>query len=271
MYVSSLFISTKLLNFAYCHFHTHIMPLHVLHFLWLSQIYIITSIISSFIPNRNASILSRYGIFLYIIKFEIKWICKYFMEQGKRKYKILLFIYMTNWLLTNTFISIYLTYLHIHFLMLVFIKTMCSKSFSFSSPSLPLSISLSSPFSPSSYSLSDIRRIGVILIGHQRRIVSSIQTLRLHMMHIQEKGFHVWKYYIKPVFCASAFLQRKIYPLQLILLILQTSLHSPQSPVQTMAAHLPFMLPPWISRSCYTGPLRIACKWNAGPLQIITT
>ncbi|CAK7310089.1 Ephrin type-A receptor 6 [Vulpes lagopus] len=40
-------------------------------------------------------------------------------------------------------------------------------------------------------SIDDIRRIGVLLIGHQRRIVSSIQTLRLHMMHIQEKGFHV--------------------------------------------------------------------------------
>uniref|UniRef100_A0A8C6ZYP6 receptor protein-tyrosine kinase n=1 Tax=Nothoprocta perdicaria TaxID=30464 RepID=A0A8C6ZYP6_NOTPE len=39
--------------------------------------------------------------------------------------------------------------------------------------------------------LVDIRRIGVVLIGHQRRIVSSLQTLRLHMMHIQEKGFHV--------------------------------------------------------------------------------
>ncbi|RMC01711.1 hypothetical protein DUI87_21726 [Hirundo rustica rustica] len=39
--------------------------------------------------------------------------------------------------------------------------------------------------------IDDIRRIGVALIGHQRRIVSSLQTLRLHMMHIQEKGFHV--------------------------------------------------------------------------------
>ncbi|XP_049680719.1 ephrin type-A receptor 6 isoform X6 [Accipiter gentilis] len=39
--------------------------------------------------------------------------------------------------------------------------------------------------------IDDIRRIGVVLIGHQRRIVSSLQTLRLHMMHIQEKGFHV--------------------------------------------------------------------------------
>ncbi|XP_053312896.1 ephrin type-A receptor 6 [Spea bombifrons] len=39
--------------------------------------------------------------------------------------------------------------------------------------------------------IDDIRRIGVSLIGHQRRIVSSIQTLRLQMMHIQEKGFHV--------------------------------------------------------------------------------
>ncbi|XP_040519972.1 ephrin type-A receptor 6 isoform X8 [Gallus gallus] len=40
-------------------------------------------------------------------------------------------------------------------------------------------------------SIDDIRRIGIVLIGHQRRIVSSLQTLRLHMMHIQEKGFHV--------------------------------------------------------------------------------
>ncbi|KAM4048289.1 ephrin type-A receptor 6 isoform 1-T1 [Anomaloglossus baeobatrachus] len=40
-------------------------------------------------------------------------------------------------------------------------------------------------------SIDDIRRIGVTLIGHQRRIVSSIQTLRLQMMHLQEKGFHV--------------------------------------------------------------------------------
>ncbi|XP_025021104.1 ephrin type-A receptor 6 [Python bivittatus] len=40
-------------------------------------------------------------------------------------------------------------------------------------------------------SIDDIRRIGVGLIGHQRRIVSSLQTLRLHMMHIQDKGFHV--------------------------------------------------------------------------------
>ncbi|XP_033002638.1 ephrin type-A receptor 6 isoform X2 [Lacerta agilis] len=40
-------------------------------------------------------------------------------------------------------------------------------------------------------SIDEIRRIGVVLIGHQRRIVSSLQTLRLHMMHIQEKGFHV--------------------------------------------------------------------------------
>ncbi|KAM9031686.1 ephrin type-A receptor 6 isoform X2 [Sarcophilus harrisii] len=40
-------------------------------------------------------------------------------------------------------------------------------------------------------SIDDIRRIGVILIGHQRRIMSSIQTLRLHMIHIQEKGYHV--------------------------------------------------------------------------------
>ncbi|XP_054021729.1 ephrin type-A receptor 6 isoform X1 [Dryobates pubescens] len=39
--------------------------------------------------------------------------------------------------------------------------------------------------------IDDIRRIGVVLIGHQRRIVSSLQTLQLHMMHMQEKGFHV--------------------------------------------------------------------------------
>uniref|UniRef100_A0A4W5MTB6 SAM domain-containing protein n=1 Tax=Hucho hucho TaxID=62062 RepID=A0A4W5MTB6_9TELE len=40
-------------------------------------------------------------------------------------------------------------------------------------------------------SFEDVRRIGVVLIGHQRRIVSSIQTLRLQLLHQQEKGFHV--------------------------------------------------------------------------------
>ncbi|KAM8977020.1 ephrin type-A receptor 6 [Pelodytes ibericus] len=40
-------------------------------------------------------------------------------------------------------------------------------------------------------SIDDVRIIGITLIGHQRRIVSSIQTLRLQIMHIQEKGFHV--------------------------------------------------------------------------------
>lgn len=38
----------------------------------------------------------------------------------------------------------------------------------------------------------DVRQIGITLIGHQRRIVSSIQTLRLHLLQVQEKGFHVW-------------------------------------------------------------------------------
>ncbi|KAJ8350636.1 hypothetical protein SKAU_G00257660, partial [Synaphobranchus kaupii] len=38
--------------------------------------------------------------------------------------------------------------------------------------------------------IEDIRRIGITLIGHQRRIVSSIQTLRLQLLHVQEKGFH---------------------------------------------------------------------------------
>lgn len=37
----------------------------------------------------------------------------------------------------------------------------------------------------------DVRRIGVALIGHQRRIVSSIQTLRMQLLQQQEKGFHV--------------------------------------------------------------------------------
>lgn len=37
----------------------------------------------------------------------------------------------------------------------------------------------------------DVRRIGVELIGHQRRIISSVQTLRLQLLHEQEKGFHV--------------------------------------------------------------------------------
>ncbi|XP_054471845.1 ephrin type-A receptor 6-like [Anoplopoma fimbria] len=40
-------------------------------------------------------------------------------------------------------------------------------------------------------SIEDVRRIGVELIGHQRRISSSVQTLRLQLMHEQEKGFHV--------------------------------------------------------------------------------
>uniref|UniRef100_A0A3B5BC09 receptor protein-tyrosine kinase n=1 Tax=Stegastes partitus TaxID=144197 RepID=A0A3B5BC09_9TELE len=39
--------------------------------------------------------------------------------------------------------------------------------------------------------LSDIRRIGVCLIGHQRRIISSIQSLRLQLHHIQQSGFQV--------------------------------------------------------------------------------
>ncbi|KAF7689417.1 ephrin type-A receptor 6 [Silurus meridionalis] len=43
----------------------------------------------------------------------------------------------------------------------------------------------------SSMSIDDVRRIGVSLIGHQRRIVSSIQTLRLQILHIQQSGFHV--------------------------------------------------------------------------------
>ncbi|TDH07041.1 hypothetical protein EPR50_G00119720 [Perca flavescens] len=40
-------------------------------------------------------------------------------------------------------------------------------------------------------SIEDVRRIGVELIGHQRRITSSVQTLRLQLLHEQEKGFHV--------------------------------------------------------------------------------
>uniref|UniRef100_A0A673AYX9 Ephrin type-A receptor 6 n=1 Tax=Sphaeramia orbicularis TaxID=375764 RepID=A0A673AYX9_9TELE len=40
-------------------------------------------------------------------------------------------------------------------------------------------------------SIEDVRRIGVELIGHQRRIISSVQTLRLQLLHEQEKGFHV--------------------------------------------------------------------------------
>ncbi|XP_061697749.1 ephrin type-A receptor 6-like [Syngnathoides biaculeatus] len=40
-------------------------------------------------------------------------------------------------------------------------------------------------------SIEDVRRIGVDLIGHQRRIISSIRTLHLQLLHEQEKGFHV--------------------------------------------------------------------------------
>lgn len=47
-------------------------------------------------------------------------------------------------------------------------------------------------FSASPLGPRDVRRIGVELIGHQRRISSSVQTLRLQLLHEQEKGFHVW-------------------------------------------------------------------------------
>uniref|UniRef100_A0A3P8X8S7 Ephrin type-A receptor 6 n=1 Tax=Esox lucius TaxID=8010 RepID=A0A3P8X8S7_ESOLU len=45
--------------------------------------------------------------------------------------------------------------------------------------------------SVSAMTLEDVRRIGVSLIGHQRRIVSSIQTLRLQLLSDQHNGFHV--------------------------------------------------------------------------------
>ncbi|XP_029600741.1 ephrin type-A receptor 6-like [Salmo trutta] len=44
--------------------------------------------------------------------------------------------------------------------------------------------------SVSTMSIEDIRRIGVSLIGHQRRIVSSIQSLRLQFLNVQYNGFH---------------------------------------------------------------------------------
>ncbi|XP_061670983.1 ephrin type-A receptor 6 isoform X2 [Syngnathoides biaculeatus] len=43
----------------------------------------------------------------------------------------------------------------------------------------------------STMSIDDIRRIGICLIGHQRRIISSIQSLRLQFHHIQHSGFQV--------------------------------------------------------------------------------
>ncbi|XP_071002465.1 ephrin type-A receptor 6-like, partial [Oncorhynchus clarkii lewisi] len=45
--------------------------------------------------------------------------------------------------------------------------------------------------SVSTMSIEDIRRIGVSLIGHQRRIVSSIQSLRLQFLTVQHNGFHI--------------------------------------------------------------------------------
>ncbi|XP_030198575.1 ephrin type-A receptor 6 [Gadus morhua] len=45
--------------------------------------------------------------------------------------------------------------------------------------------------SVASMSIEDVRHIGVELIGHQRRIVSSIQTLRLQLLHEHDQGFHV--------------------------------------------------------------------------------
>ncbi|KAM4593916.1 ephrin type-A receptor 6-like isoform 2-T2 [Odontesthes bonariensis] len=43
----------------------------------------------------------------------------------------------------------------------------------------------------STMSIDDIKRIGVCLIGHQRRIISSIQSLRLQLHHIHQSGFQV--------------------------------------------------------------------------------
>ncbi|XP_045888726.1 ephrin type-A receptor 6 isoform X1 [Micropterus dolomieu] len=43
----------------------------------------------------------------------------------------------------------------------------------------------------STMSIDDIRRIGICLIGHQRRIISSVQSLRLQLHHIQQSGFQV--------------------------------------------------------------------------------
>ncbi|XP_070410919.1 ephrin type-A receptor 6 isoform X6 [Nothobranchius furzeri] len=43
----------------------------------------------------------------------------------------------------------------------------------------------------STMSIDDVKRIGVCLIGHQRRIISSIQSLRLQLHHIQQSGFQV--------------------------------------------------------------------------------
>uniref|UniRef100_A0AAY4BQ96 Ephrin type-A receptor 6 n=1 Tax=Denticeps clupeoides TaxID=299321 RepID=A0AAY4BQ96_9TELE len=45
--------------------------------------------------------------------------------------------------------------------------------------------------SVSTMSIDDIRRIGVSLIGHQRRIVSSIQSLKLQFLQVQQNSFHV--------------------------------------------------------------------------------
>ncbi|XP_055769113.1 ephrin type-A receptor 6-like [Salvelinus fontinalis] len=44
--------------------------------------------------------------------------------------------------------------------------------------------------SVSTMRIEDVRRIGVSLIGHQRRIVSSIQSLRLQVLTVQHNGFH---------------------------------------------------------------------------------
>ncbi|XP_048857190.1 ephrin type-A receptor 6-like isoform X1 [Brienomyrus brachyistius] len=45
--------------------------------------------------------------------------------------------------------------------------------------------------SVSRMTIEDVRQIGVTLIGHQRRIVSSIQTLRLQLLHVHDDAFHV--------------------------------------------------------------------------------
>ena len=129
------------------------------------------------------------------------------------------------------------------------------------SPSFPAAPLLSLPPSlPLSLSLSDIRRIGVILIGHQRRIVSSIQTLRLHMMHIQEKGFHVWKYYKHQCLVPQHSCNER-YPLYYPLIWFSKHHFTNCSFLfRLRGTHLLFMLPTWILRSCFIAPLWITCK-----------
>lgn len=39
---------------------------------------------------------------------------------------------------------------------------------------------------------SDVMSLGITLVGHQKKIMSSIQTMRAQMLHLHGTGIQVW-------------------------------------------------------------------------------